>query len=258
MTSLTNDEAHAHHMARQLVALRRDLTMEEREFVLTNWHQGANPTGRLDGAFFTPEGLADALEIQVDGESILDLCAGIGRLAYSCRDYWTRRAHGWPQREIVCVERNPDFVAVGRKTMPEATWYCADVMDAAFTSTIGYFDTVVSNPPFGSIQRSANGGGYRGRRFEYHVIAAAAGLAREGAFIIPQSSAPYQHSGPTGATHDYNAEYLRFSQSTGIELTSSSIETSGFEEDWRGAAPRVEIVLADFRLVGRAQEHAAA
>jgi 2-polyprenyl-3-methyl-5-hydroxy-6-metoxy-1,4-benzoquinol methylase len=43
---------------------------------------------------------------------------------------------------MVCIEKNPDYVAVGRKVVPEATWICADVFD--LPADLGRYDRVVA------------------------------------------------------------------------------------------------------------------
>jgi hypothetical protein len=116
---LTKRQAQQHAEAVRLVALDRDLTEDEKEFVLDHWQEAATARNALDGAFFTPAGLGIDLAIEVNGDRIIDLCAGIGRLAWSCRDR-ARRANNEAARELVCVERNPAYVAVGRKVVPEA------------------------------------------------------------------------------------------------------------------------------------------
>lgn len=245
MGKLTKQDAKLHAEAEALVALERDLTEDEREFVLDHWQE--SQVARLDGAFFTPAPLARDLAIEVVGDRVIDLCAGIGRLSFACRDLW-RRHNGEPARTFVCVEKNPDYVRVGRKVMPEATWVCADVFDLpAGLREVGRFDTAISNPPFGAVKRTGNGPGYAGRRFEYHVIAVASRLAWVGAFIIPQESAPFRYSGVPCFTKARDAEYEWFEKATGIVLgPSCGIDTSYCRDEWRGTAPRVEVVTVDF------------
>ncbi|MFF8610847.1 methyltransferase [Streptomyces sp. NPDC015346] len=246
MARLSKEAAKAHERAAALVALDRDLTENEKEFVLDNWQEAATASHNLDGAFFTPEPLARDLSIEVHGDRIIDLCAGIGRLAYTCRDYWGRRWNNQPPREIVCVEKNPAYVAVGRKILPEATWICADVLTVP-TLGLGRFDTAISNPPFGAIPRSGNAPTYTGGRFEYHVIAIAAMLADFGAFIIPQRSAPFRYSGEPYYREERDRECARFEKETGIRLgPGAGFDTSMYRQEWRGVSPKVEVTVCDF------------
>lgn len=246
MARLSKQQAKFHQQACELVALNRDLTEDEKDFVLDNWQEAATATHNLDGAFFTPEGLARDLSIEVAGDRVIDLCAGIGRLAYGCRDLWGRRWNDELARQFVCVEKNPDYVAVGRKILPEAEWICADVLDVPGMN-LGRFDTAISNPPFGAIKRSGNAPGYTGGRFEYHVIAVASTLATFGAFIIPQNSAPFRYSGEHCYREEVAQECARFQEQTRIAMTAGAgFDTSIYREEWRGVAPKVEIVSCDF------------
>ncbi|MHC2251940.1 hypothetical protein ACVILK_001632 [Bradyrhizobium embrapense] len=117
MAKLTKVEARAHAKAVEL--LKKDvLTYDERVFVLDNWHEGANHINGSAGAFFTPTGLAADFAIDASGGRTIDLCAGIGALAFHVfwRGYYAR-SKGDPEREIVCIERNPAYVEVGRKVL---------------------------------------------------------------------------------------------------------------------------------------------
>jgi hypothetical protein len=246
MGKLTKEQAKLHQEAAQLVTLARDLTEDEREFVLTHWQESASTRNVLDGAFFTPLGLAREMQIDVSGRRIIDLCAGIGRLAWAARDTDWERVNGMPPRELVCVERNPDYVAVGRKVLPEARWICADVLDVPGLG-LGEFDCAISNPPFGPLARSGNAPGYTGRRFEYHVMAVAAQVARYGAFIVPQQSAPFRYSGVPQSRHERDEECQQFEAQTGIEMHFNvGIDTADWDGDWHQVKPRVEIVIAHF------------
>jgi hypothetical protein len=248
---LTKKQAQLHQEACALVALARDLSEDEREFVLDHWQESATSRNVLDGAFFTPADLASDLAIELRcADKILDLCAGIGRLAWQNRDFYGRRYFGEEPRELVCVEKNPAYVEVGRKVLPEARWICADVLDVP-SLNLGRFDAAIGNPPFGTIARSGNGPRYSGPLFEYHVIDVAAQVAKAGVFIVPQLSAPFRLSGVPFYTEELSEQYRRFAAETGINLTASCIDTSMCIDEWRGVAPRTEVVLADFTETGR-------
>ncbi|MDQ0510903.1 methyltransferase [Ancylobacter amanitiformis] len=245
MAKLTKSQAKHHAAAVDL--LRKDrLTDDQREFVLRNWREDANHVNGTAGAFFTPLDLALDFTIEVNGRRIIDLCAGIGCLALAC--HWR---NGWnePPREIVCIEKNPDYVAVGRKLLPEAQWICADIFELPFLAAdLGRFDIAISNPPFGAVRRAGrNGPRYRGNAFEYHVIDLAADVADAGTFIIPQSSAPFRYSGRPCFERREEPGYLDFKKATGITLQHNcGMDCNVHKDGWRGVSPTVEIVLADF------------
>ncbi len=250
MAKLTKQEEKLHAEALDLVAVDRDLTEDEKQFVLDNFQEASTATNSTHGAFFTPAGLARDFAVELTGRfgRIIDLGAGIGRLSFGCRNMFGHRWSGDPVREFVCVERNPDYVRVGRKIMPEATWIEGDILDVP-SMGLGLFEVAIGNPPFGAITRSKDApGGYKGRRFEYHAIAVAATVARYGVFIIPQPSAPFRYSGqPSFEGGAGDREYDRFVAATGIELGATcGIDTSGYREEWHGVSPAVEIVTVDF------------
>lgn len=177
---------------------------------------------------------------------MLDLCAGIGRLASAVGfepDFGGRAA------SIVCVEQNPDYVRVGRVAVPKATWVQADVFDLDAYRHFGPFDCVISNPPFGRIKTGAalSTPRYPGRQFEYRVIELATRLSAFGVFIIPQESAPFRYSGENylrwGPPGSPSGAFMR---DLGIRLQPGiGVDTSLYEREWHGTSPKTEIVVYD-------------
>lgn len=241
MARLSKAQAKLHQQAVALLA-KDVLSLDEREFVLNHWQESANHINSVAGAFFTPVGLADDLSLEVSGGraekgSIIDLCAGIGALAFSA---YHRNGHNRDQApRVVCVEINPDYVAVGRKVLPEAEWICADVFD--LPPDLGRFTFAIANPPFG------RGGPIPGVTLDLNVVAVASRLAEYGVFILPQMSAPFRFSGARHYEERPSAAYERFREKTGLVLGAScGIDCSFYRDDWRGVAPTVEICVADF------------
>lgn len=241
MSKLTKAQAKAHRAACDLLT-KEKLTLDDRWFVIEHWQESATHINSVAGAFFTPPGLASDFAIDVAGSRIIDLCAGIGALSFAC---WSRSQYGERIPEIVCVEKNPDYVAVGRKVLPEATWIEADIFDLP---DFGRFDCAISNPPFGSTSRSGSKAPrFTGQEFEYHVIDIASDIADYGTFIIPQVSAPFTYSGRQSFSERKSDRYLEFSKQTGIDLTPGcGVDTAFYQGGWHGVSPMVEIVLADF------------
>jgi len=240
MSKLTKPQIAAHKQACEL--LRQDvLSEDDRWFVLENWQESATHINSAAGAFFTPLGLARDFRLEVHGRRILDLCAGIGTLSFFLHPTCWDDA----KREIVCVDNNPDYVSVGRKIVPEATWIEADVFALP---NLGHFDCVIANPPFGGTARSKSASPrYRGREFEYHLIDIASDLGDAGVFIVPQMSAPFSYSGRQDFRISSSTAYAGFERQTAIQLSVGiPIDTSAYRNEWRGAAPTTEIVHADF------------
>lgn len=237
MAKLSKQQIKAHAAAVDLLS-KDVLTEDERDFVLENWRASANHINSAAGAFFTPIGLARDFSIEVHGRRIVDLCSGIGALARAVLD---RRSD---HPEMVCVEINPDYAAVGRKVVPEAEWIVADILHLP---DIGHFDCAISNPPFGSTKRNGSSARYTGAAFEYHLIDVASDIADYGAFIVPQMSAPFQYSGRPYFEARRSDAYVKFETQTGIVLEPNcGIDCAFYRGEWDGVAPAVEIVLADF------------
>lgn len=235
MAHLSKAQIKAHQQAEDLL-LKDRLTDDEREFVLDNWQESARHVNSAAGAFFTPSGLARDTSIYTSGaDTIIDLCAGIGAL--SLWAWWTsdRRA------KITCVEVNPDYVAVGRKLLPEATWINASV--DALPPELRGFDCALSNPPFGKTAK-IKGPRYSGED-DLAVVDIASDLARWGVFILPTGSLPFRYGGG-GYRPQSSPKYDRFTAATGIEVACESIDTGYYRTAWRGVSPSVEVVSADF------------
>lgn len=218
--------ARQHNEAVALALCGRALTLDEREFVLEHFHEGAETTQSLAGAFFTPPALARDFSLEVHGSTIVDLCAGIGALSFACRD---------PERSFVCVEANPLYVEIGKAIMPEAQWICGDIFEVFGNARrVVMFDHAISNPPFG-------GAG----PFEYRALELASRIARSGTFIVPQQSAPFRLSGMPMYFRQETEPCRRFRERTGIVMEAGcGIDTSRHE--WKNVNPKVEIVCIDF------------
>lgn len=244
---LSRVRAKAHQEAAALLTRPR-LTEDERCFVLENWRAGAHHMNNLAGAFFTPTGLARDIAVEIGQGSLLDLCAGIGTLAFHARRFSRDE-----RQRIVCVEINPDYVAVGKKIIPEATWYCCDVLRLPY---LGRFDWAVSNSPYGSMPRTSRAPRYRGRRFELSVIDVSSDHAENGVFLVPQQLTPFRYSGRSGFTEvpvGDVPDYSELRDCTGIEFEMNcGLDTSQYLDDWDDVVPPpLEIILADLRAARR-------
>lgn len=247
MSKLSKKEAKLHQEAIALIRADRALTEDEQALVLDQFQEGAAHMNGLAGAFFTPRGLARdfAIEVVHSGGSrrrrVLDLCAGIGGLSWACQ-------YG-DEVDFVCVERNPDYVEVGKRVMPGATWINASIFDVAAYQHLGPFDVVIGNPPFGKIPAEGFSGKYTGGLFEYCTIELASRLGHRGVFIVPQGSAPFRYSGQRQFCEDPPARYALFREQTGLALEPNcGIDTSIYRDEWHGTSPQVEIVCCDFAV----------
>lgn len=232
---LTKPQIRAHNEACELLKKDR-LREDEKIFVMENWQEGAEHVNSAAGAFFTPWGLARDLALEIDGKTIIDLCAGIGTLAYFAYE---------EGREITCVELNPDYVAIGKKIIPEARWICGSIFDQKFPTL---FDCAISNPPFGSIGGRRDGFG----GFEFSAINYASTIARAGVFILPQASTPFKYSGQRNFEETMPDKVRSFIEKTGIAYEFNvGIDTGYFLGEWHGVAPLCEICNFDFTSASR-------
>ena len=234
---LTKSQIKAHKEACALIDCDRPLKDDEREFVIDNWQEGATHVNSAAGAFFTPRGLARDFAIEVNDGRCIDLCAGIGSLAYAVEQ---------KVDELVCVEINPEYARVGQRIVPRARWIVASVFDSSVLA-LGRFRWAISNPPFGKIPSKDYSGPVTSADFEFRVIEIASRIADLGAFILPQMSTPFRYSGQQCFRHEENDKVRRFREQAGIEMEfNCGIDTALFKGEWRGVAPICEIVLCDF------------
>lgn len=249
MAKLSKTQARYHAHACELLA-KEKLSLEEKYFVLQHWREDATHINSVSGAFFTPPALARDLSIEVAGPCVIDLCAGIGSLAFAA---WHR--HDFERaslNHVTCVEINPDYIAVGKKLLPEADWIQADVFH--LPENLGRFDCVIANPPFGAIKSSGKAPRFTGNIFEYRVIDIASDIADYGVFIIPQSSAPFEFSGKACYQSSEHERYRNFHAQTAITLEPNcGLDTSVHRNDWTVVPPPVEIVTSDLREARKAR-----
>lgn len=245
MSKLTKAEIKAHDQACEL--LTQDvLSLDDRLYVLDNWQESALHVNSKAGAFFTPSSLARDLSIYApDGGTLIDLCAGIGTLAFHCTGGYSQS-----HTRVVCVEINPDYVEVGRKIVPNAEWICGSVFDLPEDIRTFDWDCVVCNPPFG---RSSDVP-VAGVTYDLNVLAVAVQLSWYGVVILPQESCPFVYSGHNGYDRRPSRAWAQFNAKCGgrnvagldnIDLMCSSIDCAQYRGEWKGISPNVEIVMYD-------------
>lgn len=251
MAKLTKPEWRAHAAAADLLDASRPLTGDECEQVLHNWNPGAINDQTSSGVFFTPVSLAMDFHLEVpQGGRVVDLCAGIGTLAYFATGrHWYAQTRPRYDR-IFCVERNPAFVAVGKRLLPEATWICGDVLDPEVLQQIGVVDFAFCNPPFGRMMQSPfSAPRYHGGEAEFKVLDVATTLAPSGAAIIPRMSAPFDSVG--SFKRRPSPKYSAFQEAVGVTLDGGvGIDPEYHRSSWKGVSPSVEIVAWDFENYG--------
>lgn len=257
MAKLSKHQAKKHNEALDL--LQKDvLTHEDKLFIFEHYQEGGSQLNGLAGAFFTPYPLIESMfvhEVECD-RSIIDLCAGIGALAYGCW-YYTAVWDGVDNTpDITCVEINPEYLEIGKKILPQANWILADALDIEefqLPNRNKYFQAI-SNPPFGKIESNhKHPGKYTGAEMEFKIVEVASLVANHGTFIMPAMSTPYCYSDRRSYLEhghtwpEKSSKLKKFIKQSGIEFGfNAGFDTSLYLTQWKGVSPHVEIVTFDF------------
>ncbi|RKR82641.1 putative RNA methylase [Mucilaginibacter gracilis] len=255
MSKLTKAQIKKHNIAVEL--LKKDsLTFEEKLIVFEKWNESATSLNSEAGAFFTPFDLARDFSLNIyDNAKTIDLCAGIGMLAFVAYHYRDCK-------DITCVELNPIYYEVGKKLLPEANWIIGSIFDY---QSFGHFDQCISNPPFGKIKPGIDESvrsdlKYKGCEFDLITVEIASKIADYGCFILPQGSTPFRYSGQPyfmdlrQTNKGYNphgqslpAKVQKFINETGFNYQFNiGIDTSVYRDSWKGVSPICEIVDFEF------------
>jgi len=243
MAKITKRKLKLHEEALDLVRLDRDLTMTEKEFVLENYKPYANHNVTETNAFFTPLELAMAATIEMPDPNewaspvrIIDLCAGIGMLSFAYKHY---SGYNTREVELVCVELEEEYVEVGKKILPEATWIHGSILDLD-TVGLGSFACFISNPPFMKL------GDYKGT---YTTSKVGMGLARYGVIIVPQGNCPFEYSGRNQFKEVDNRDYNKFLKAEGVSYSASCIDTESIDDlKWDDVNVTTEVVIVDRKV----------
>ena len=109
MAKLSRAQLRNHRSAEALLA-KDTFTLDDQWTIYQNWHEGSVNDMTAAGAFFTPIDMAMDFAFDACGDTIIDLCAGIGVLAFAILH---RRKYSGSIPNITCVEVNPAYVAAG-------------------------------------------------------------------------------------------------------------------------------------------------
>ncbi len=241
MAKITKRKLKLHDEALELVRLERDLTMTEKEFVLENYKPYATHNVTETNAFFTPLELAIAATAEMpapydyeNNVKVIDLCAGIGMLSFAYYHYSGFRSDFI---DLVCVELDAEYVEVGKKILPEATWIQGSIMDTELIESLGKFDGFISNPPFMKL------GDYKGT---YTTSKIGMSIAAYGVVIVPQRNCPFEYSGKNQFAKVNNRDYDKFLEAEGISYSASCIDTETIDDlKWDDVNVTTEVVIVD-------------
>jgi predicted RNA methylase len=227
------------------------LSEDDRDFVLEHYHPGATNNIGKAGVFFTPPDLAYELALYAPSPAkhlitMVDVCAGIGMLTHAVKTFQQYKIDETPVR-FVCLEWNPEFVEVGKKIAPYAEWICADVFDKRIWEHLGPITWMMSNPPFGNVKTSADTSWlrYKGVKDLMVVELITRFAQRGGTVILPQTSVPFRYSGhhfyEQVCEAEYSMQLQRFLKANNVEFNCCSSDISVYKDQWKGAAPTVEM-----------------
>lgn len=237
---LSKAQLRQHKMALDLLE-KSKLSRMERWDVLENYQPAADVADT--GFFQTPH--ADAQSVAYDGIDngrVLDLGAGIGMLTYHI--YYDIQDSGGVA-DIVALEKDPRLVEIGEKIMPEVEWICGDMFDKDLIDSLGKFNIVVSNPPFGGRVKSNWLPNYP---TELLAIIVAMTVSDNATFILPRAHHKLVHTergvkenNVTGYADSFQKKYpYRWQLSNfptedlyrDTQMKTSIINIYGGSEDW--------------------------
>ena len=149
MSKITRIQRRRHAEAEELLwSGDRRLSPDQVAFCLEHWDPRALSGDHVasNQAYFTPMNLARDLTLYVggDGRRVVDIGAGIGRLAHA-----VLVANCWQPRQVrvTAVEFNPDYVRVGRRLLPDVEWIEGDFYDLSLWQGLPRFDEAVAPRP---------------------------------------------------------------------------------------------------------------
>lgn len=216
---------------------QEDLSFEDQEYIYENFNAGAISDVTTHSAYFTPLDLAYDFALFAGRSGVcVDMCAGIGVLSFcaSVRDTYSRKI-----KQQICIERNPDYLAIGKKLLPDAEWILGDMFDESMWNDIinryGKIDSIVSNPPFGKVTKTDKDRSwlkYQGADLDIAAIEIALKFADDVSMILPSGSVSFRYSGRPYYEDIDNRKINKLKKDTGLEfmMTNPGLDTSVYGE----------------------------
>jgi predicted RNA methylase len=230
------------------VLIKEVLTFEDKEFIYENFHPGTVADITSDSAYFTPLDMAYDFGLFAGRYGVcVDMCAGIGGLTFAAR---TRDHYDKKIKHSICIERNPKFIEIGKKLLPEAIWIQGDIFDKSIwdeiTTTYGKVNYVYSNPPFGKVTKTGADRSwlkYKGADLDMAAIEVALNWCDNISMILPSGSLTFKYSGRPHYEEIENRKINKLKSDIGFDFIMSNpgIDTTAYDQ-FKGTKITVEYV----------------
>lgn len=223
------------------------LSFEDKEFIYENFHPGTIADITTDSAYFTPLDMAYDFGLFCCRYGVcVDMCAGIGGLSFAAktRDFYENRI-----KYSICIERNPRFIEIGKKLLPEAVWLQGDIFDKGLwdeiVSTYGAVDCIYSNPPFGKVTKTGADRSwlnYKGADLDMAAIEVGLFHTNNVSMILPAGSVSFRYSGRPYYEELENRKINKLKKDIGeFYMSNPGIDTTVYDK-FKGTKITVEYV----------------
>lgn len=220
-----------------LIESKEHFTYDELDYIYENFNPGYISDVTTHSAYFTPLDMAYDFALFAGRFGVMvDMCAGIGCLSFAAK---TRDTYNGNIRQQVCIERNPEYIKIGKKLLPSANWIEGDIFDKTVWDSIisqyGKIDCIVSNPPFGKISKSDSNRNwlkYKGAEIDIASIEVALTYTDNVSMILPVMSCTFNYSGRRYYEERENRKIEKLKKETGLSfyMSNPGIDTSVYSQ----------------------------
>ena len=234
---LSRAEIKLQKQVQELIESDRNLTFEELEFIYENFNPGYISDVTIHSAYFTPLDMAYDFALFAGKSGIMvDMCAGIGVLSFAAK---TRDTYDGNIKQQICIERNPEYMKIGKRLLPSAHWIEGDIFDKSLWDSIitkyGNIDCIVSNPPFGKVSKTdidRSWLDYKGADIDIASIEISLKHTDNVSMILPVNSCTFRYSGRQYFEEVENKKIEKLKKETGLSfyMSNPGIDTSVYDQ----------------------------